>query len=152
LIIIVLLSLLGSFVSSVILSIIAVGCLAYFFAPPIFDVRIHDPLDVVTVVSFLTASLIVAGPVEKARRLKEQFKLVVDAIPAVVWSNWPDGSPDFLNQHFHEYVGISVDAGHGWGWMNAFHPDDRAVDEWRAALAAGEHLSDCEFRCEDSNA
>jgi len=25
----------------------------------------------------------------------------------------------------------------GWGWMNAFHPDDRLMGEWRSALAAG---------------
>src|ERR1700719_2046178 len=61
LIVIMLLSLVGDFVSSVILSIIAVGCLAYFFAPPIFDFRVDDPPDVVAVIGFLTASLVVAG-------------------------------------------------------------------------------------------
>ena len=39
LILLVLLSLSGSFVPLVILSLIAVGCLHYFFAPPIFDFR-----------------------------------------------------------------------------------------------------------------
>jgi K+-sensing histidine kinase KdpD len=43
LIVIVLLSLMGSFVSSIILSIVAVGCLNYFLAPPIFDFRIDYP-------------------------------------------------------------------------------------------------------------
>jgi PAS domain S-box-containing protein len=56
----------------------------------------------------------------------------------MVWGKRPDGSADFLNQYFQNYTGISVKEGHGWGWMNAFHPDDRALDEWRAALAAGE--------------
>ena len=138
LILIVLLSLMGSFVASVILSIIAVGCLNYFFAAPIFDFRADYPLDVLAVIGFLTASLIVAGLVQRARRLNEQFQLVVDTIPAVVWSKRPDGSADFLNQYFQEYTGISRKDGRGWGWMNAFHPDDRATDEWRAALAAGE--------------
>ncbi|HMF26049.1 MAG TPA: PAS domain-containing protein, partial [Pseudolabrys sp.] len=138
LIVIVLLSLMGSFVSSVILSIIAVGCLNYFFAPPIFDFRIDYPLDVLAVIGFLTASLLVAGLVERVRRLNEQFQLLVDNIPAVVWSKGPDGSADFLNQYFQEYTGISTEEARGWGWMNAFHPDDRAMDEWRAALAAGE--------------
>jgi K+-sensing histidine kinase KdpD len=104
LILIVLLSLMGSFVASVILSIMAVACLNYFFAPPIFDFRVDYPLDVLALIGFLTASLIVAALVVRARRLKEQFQLVVDTIPAVVWSKRPDGSADFLNQHFQDYT------------------------------------------------
>jgi PAS domain S-box-containing protein len=138
LIVIVLLSLMGSFVSSIILSIVAVGCLNYFLAPPIFDFRIDYPFDALAVIGFLTASLVVTGLMERARRLKEQFKLVVDNIPAVVWSKRRDGSADFLNQYFQDYTGISMREGRGWGWMNAFHPDDRVTDEWRAVLAAGE--------------
>jgi PAS domain S-box-containing protein len=138
LIVIVLLSLMGSFVSSIILSIVAVGCLNYFLAPPIFDFRIDYPFDILAVIGFLTTSLVVTGLMERARRLKEQFKLVVDNIPAVVWSKRQDGSADFLNQYFQDYTGISMREGRGWGWMNAFHPDDRVMDEWRAVLAAGE--------------
>jgi PAS domain S-box-containing protein len=138
LMVIVLLSLMGSFVASVILSIMAVGCLNYFFAPPLFDLRVDYPLDVAAVIGFLTTSLVIAGLVVRARRLKEHFQLVVDSIPAMVWGKRPDGSADFLNQYFQNYTGISVKEGHGWGWLNAFHPDDRALDEWRAALAAGE--------------
>jgi len=92
LIVIVLLSLMGSFVSSIILSIVAVGCLNYFLAPPIFDFRVDYPFDALAVIGFLTASLVVTGLMERARRLKEQFKLVVDNIPAVVWSKRQDGS------------------------------------------------------------
>jgi hypothetical protein len=29
-----------------------------------------------------------------------------------------------------------LEQGLGRGWMNAFHPDDRLMEEWRAALAA----------------
>ena len=47
LIIIVLLSLQGSFLSSAVVSFIAVGCLAYFFAPPIFSFRVSDPFEIV---------------------------------------------------------------------------------------------------------
>jgi len=137
LIVIVLLSLMGSFVVSVILSIMAVGYLNYFFAPPLFNLRVDYPLDTLVVIGFLTASLVVAGLVQRARRLKDQFQLVVDSIPAVVWSKGPDGTADFLNQYFQNYTGISAAEGRGWGWMKAFHPDDRATHEWRAALAAG---------------
>jgi len=69
--------------------------------------------------------------------LEERLQLIIDAIPAIVWRKLPDGSADFLNQHFREYTGLSLEDGLGWGWMNAFHPDDRLMEEWRAALAAG---------------
>jgi PAS domain S-box-containing protein len=73
------------------------------------------------------------------RRSEDHLRLVIDTIPAVVWSKLPDGSADFLNQRFREYTGFSVEEGLGEGWLEAIHPEDRAssVDEWRAAFAAG---------------
>jgi PAS domain S-box-containing protein len=68
--------------------------------------------------------------------LEERLRLIVDTIPAIVWRKLPDGSADFLNRKFREYTGLSLEHSLGWGWMNAFHPDDRLMEEWRAALAA----------------
>jgi PAS domain S-box-containing protein len=76
---------------------------------------------------------------EDARRSEDRLRLVIDTLPALVWSKLPDGSANFLNQRFREYTGLSVEEGLGWGWMmNAFHPEDRSEEEWRAAFAAGE--------------
>ena len=73
------------------------------------------------------------------RQSEDRLRLVIDTLPAMVWSKSPDGSADFLNQRFREYTGLSVEDGLGWGWMrNAFHPEDRAEEEWRAAFAAGQ--------------
>src|SRR5437879_8966150 len=69
--------------------------------------------------------------------IEERLRLIIDTIPTIVWRKLPDGSADFLNRNFREYTGLSVEDGLGWGWMNAFHPDDRLMEEWRAALAAG---------------
>jgi PAS domain S-box-containing protein len=69
---------------------------------------------------------------------EERLRLVIDTLPALVWSKSPDGSADFLNQRFLEYTGLSVEEGLGWGWMKEFHPEERAEEEWRAAFAAGE--------------
>ena len=52
LILIVLLSLSGGFISLIALSLIAVGCLNFFFAPPIFEFRIDYPEDIVTMAGF----------------------------------------------------------------------------------------------------
>ncbi len=75
---------------------------------------------------------------EALRRSEDRLRLVIDTLPALVWSKLPDGSADFLNQRFREYTGLSLKEGLGWGWINAFHPEDRAEEEWRAAFAAGE--------------
>src|SRR6266850_1296419 len=72
-----------------------------------------------------------------SKAIEERLRLIIEAIPAIIWRKLPDGSADFLNQHFREYTGVSLEDGLGWGWMKAFHPDDRLMEEWRAALAAG---------------
>ena len=54
-----LLSLIGSFIGAVILSIAAVACLNYFFTPPLFTFRIEYPQDILAVAAFLTLSLLV---------------------------------------------------------------------------------------------
>ncbi|MEY2393662.1 MAG: hypothetical protein QOF94_7, partial [Acidobacteriaceae bacterium] len=68
--------------------------------------------------------------------IEERLRLIIDTIPTIVWRKLPDGSADFLNRNFREYTGLSLEQGLGWGWMSAFHPDDRLMEEWRAALAA----------------
>jgi len=152
LILIVLLSLVGGTISLVCLCIIAVGCLNYFFQEPIFAFRLVSWQDAAVLLAFLISSMVVIGLVRRARRLAEaafesqketqalrdRLRLVIDTIPAVVWSKLPDGSADFLNQRFRDYTGLSLEEGRGWGWMNALHPEDRAMGEWRAALAAGQ--------------
>src|SRR6185369_9525383 len=72
LIVIVLLSLMGSFYVSAVLSIIAVAALNFFFAPPIFNFRVDRPQDAVVVIAFLLTSLIVTGLVRKARSQTEE--------------------------------------------------------------------------------
>jgi PAS domain S-box-containing protein len=147
LIAIVLVSLRGRFVPAAVVSIIAMLCLNYFFTPPLFHVAMHDPLDVVALMTFLTTALVITRLMAKVRKsfqdiqaLQDQLRLVIDTIPALVWSTLPDGSADFLNRRWLEYTGLSLEEGLGWGGRSAAHPKDRArfVDEWRAAVATGE--------------
>jgi K+-sensing histidine kinase KdpD len=75
LIVVVLLSLVGSYPSLVAISLIAVGCLNYFFAPPIFTLRVDYPQDMIAVAAFLVTSLIVTGLVRRVRA--EQGKQMI---------------------------------------------------------------------------
>src|ERR1700694_1980190 len=71
-IVIVLLSLQGSFFSAAVVSLIGVGCLAYYFAPPIFSFRVGDPLNAVAIIAFWTTSAIITHLVSRARKLAEE--------------------------------------------------------------------------------
>jgi two-component system sensor kinase FixL len=70
-IVVVLISRIGSFVSSVFVSIVAVLCLAYV-APPAHSFRVGDPLDYVAITAFLVVSLTISELVSKVRRHAER--------------------------------------------------------------------------------
>jgi len=67
LVLIVLLSLSGDSASSSMASILAVGCLDYFFVEPIFSFEVQSPFDTIGLASFLTISLVITKLVTKVR-------------------------------------------------------------------------------------
>jgi PAS domain-containing protein len=52
------------------------------------------------------------------------FRLVLDSTSVLIHSARPDGYVDFLNQGWLDYLGLPLEDVRGWGWTNAFHPDD----------------------------
>src|SRR5713101_8304397 len=85
---------------------------------------------------------------------EDRLRLVIDTIPAHVWSTRPDGSVDFINRRWLETTGLTMEHALGWDWASVVHPDDlaRYVDNWRAALAAGEPTeSEVRLRRPDGN-
>ena len=72
-ILVALVSLLGSFSASVVLSIVAAACLNYFFAPPLFDLRIDVPDDIVRIAAFLTTSLVVTALTTRRNRVQKEL-------------------------------------------------------------------------------
>jgi PAS domain S-box-containing protein len=67
---------------------------------------------------------------------ERNLKLTIDTMPALTWSARPDGTADFFNQHYLEFVGLSAEQAEGWGWTAAVHPDDMngLADIWQQAL------------------
>ena len=74
LIVIALLSLQGSMLVSIVFSLIGVGCLAYFFAPPNFSFRVSDPLDATIIIAFLTTSAVITYLVSRLRKSAETLR------------------------------------------------------------------------------
>ena len=77
---------------------------------------------------------------EALRRSENRLRLVVDTIPALVWSTLPDGSCDFVNQRWSEYTDLPAKEAAGSGWKTAFHPAEigKHLDKYRASLSSGE--------------
>jgi len=75
LILLVVQSLAGDFASSAVVSIVAVGCLDYFFVDPLFSFQVDSPLYVVGLGSFLITGLVITKLVTKARAGTELSRL-----------------------------------------------------------------------------
>jgi PAS domain S-box-containing protein len=71
LIVIVLLSLLDSFISSAVFSIVAISCLNYFFTDPPLTSYVASLQDIAALVAFILTSLAVTSLVRRLRRLRE---------------------------------------------------------------------------------
>jgi PAS domain S-box-containing protein len=85
---------------------------------------------------------------EKIRRSEKELQVLVEAIPAYVGTNLPDGSLDFISQSWLDYTGLSREQWMGWGWVSTIHPEDvdRVVANWQAALAASAPV-EYQLRC-----
>jgi PAS domain S-box-containing protein len=71
---------------------------------------------------------------------QRNLRLIIDTMPVLAWSAERDGSVDFFNQRWLDYTGFSAEEALGWGWSQAFHPDDldRVGDYWRSIISAGQ--------------
>lgn len=70
---------------------------------------------------------------------EQQFSILADSMPQMVWSTLPDGFHDYYNARWYEFTGVPKGSTDGEGWNDMFHRDDqeRAWAKWRACLASG---------------
>ena len=76
---------------------------------------------------------------EALRGSERNLKLIIDTIPALAWSARLDGTAEFFNQHFLDYMGLSAQQAQDWGWTVTVHPDDLSglAATWQTILASG---------------
>jgi PAS domain S-box-containing protein len=55
---------------------------------------------------------------------ERKLNLIINTMPAAIWSSAPDGMVDFFNQHFLDFVGLPHEEVAGQGFYRMFHPDD----------------------------
>ena len=77
---------------------------------------------------------------EALRASEHNLDLIINTIPALAWSARPEGSAEFFNQHYLEYVGLSAEQVKDWGWTVAVHPEDLngLAGSWQSIMASGE--------------
>ncbi len=71
-----------------------------------------------------------------------RFRQILDLSPALIHTGMPDGSLDFFNRTWCEFVGKSAEELHGWRWTSCVHPDDIGVllEKWRESIVTGNPL------------
>ena len=135
-------SLTGDFVSSAGIAITAILCLRYFITLPPSTPEIGRPLEIAAVVSFFATATIVTHLISKMHKslagnrvLRDRLQTTIDTIPTMVACSKPDGSTEFHNKRWQEFLGSEE-----MDTWNSVHSDDRPGLEkgWRQAIATGE--------------
>jgi PAS domain S-box-containing protein len=80
LVVLVLLSLVSNLSSLIVLSFIGVGCLSYFFAPPIYSFRIDYPEHIITISAFVITSFVVNFLVTRVRDANQRLEVTNKAL------------------------------------------------------------------------
>lgn len=90
---------------------------------------------------------------EEALHANEQnLTLIINTIPALAWSALPDGRAEFFNQHYLDYLGLTLEQANGTGWLAAVHADDLSglLSRWQHIFAT-EQLGEAEARLRRSD-
>jgi PAS domain S-box-containing protein len=77
---------------------------------------------------------------EALQSTEHNLSLIINTMPTLAWSAHPNGSAEFFNQHYVDYVGLPIEKLVGWGWTVVVHPDELSalIETWRSTMSAGE--------------
>ncbi|MBK0403404.1 PAS domain-containing protein [Adhaeribacter sp. BT258] len=74
------------------------------------------------------------------QKREEHFRQLANAIPQLVWTTLPDGTPEYFNQRWADYTGLAMINHKSSIWTKLLHPDDlehlKAL--WENALQTGD--------------
>jgi PAS domain S-box-containing protein len=146
-------SLVGGFISSAIVSLLAAACLDYFFLPPVPAFGMSDPLDVAAFFAFLIVTQIIARVISKRREAlrqsEERLRLAFKATNDAIWDiDLKSGSVSW-NETYSTLYGRPAETSDSWQWwIDRIHPEDRerTVAGLRGAISSAGSSWTCEYR------
>jgi len=77
------------------------------------------------------------------------FRILAEAIPQMVWTTSPDGTPEYFNQRWLDYVGAPRQSHEPWLERVSLDDKGAAGSAWRSSLASGKAFT-IELRLRDA--
>jgi len=73
------------------------------------------------------------------RESEARFRFMADAMPQIIWTAGADGGPDYYNQRWYDYTGMTLEQSRDWGWLPVLHPDDleSSTARWTSSYRTG---------------
>jgi PAS domain S-box-containing protein len=109
-----------------------------FFVPPVLSFELASPVEAITLAVYFVTSAAIAvlvggwrSAIQRERALglalaasEEQFRLLADSSPALIWVTNENAQVTFANRRYEEVFGQPSHRIEGEGWRNIVHPDD----------------------------
>ncbi|MBC7382875.1 MAG: PAS domain S-box protein [Bacteroidia bacterium] len=76
---------------------------------------------------YISSCVDITDRIKSEEALKEsltKFKKLLEAVPQITWTNFPNGEVNFYNEQWHNYTGLNYDETKEWGWQKVIHPND----------------------------
>ena len=137
-------SLIGSFIGSLALAILAVACLIFFFDPPLLSLRGGEPQTIMAISAFLVTAFVISGLAARElkiaeesrhsqqvldaalREREEQWREVFEHNPVMYFMVDAAGTVLSVNTFGAAQLGYSVDELVGQSVLGVFFEEDRA--------------------------
>lgn len=77
---------------------------------------------------------------------RERYRTLAEGIASLVWRSCDEGLWTWAGPQWLDFTGQTQEQSHGWGWLDAVHPDDRdaTIQAWHQARPHG--MLDAHFR------
>ncbi len=77
---------------------------------------------------------------------EKRFRHLLEALPHMAWTAFPNGKMAYFNQNWHNYTGMP--SGQTEGWAKVIHPEDAAqvITAWHQALTSGYYELECRIK------
>jgi PAS domain S-box-containing protein len=75
----------------------------------------------------------------RLQQSEQRYRTLSEAVPNMIWATDTEGFCYDFNEPCQRYLGMTMEEIRGYGWIEAIHPDDRAlaVAKWQKSLQNG---------------